>query len=168
LTTVWYGRTACGESAAAQLRRQHHDCTRLVTHRQPYTACYFDIGVGYRPGSPARRLDPHTVAAIGLPYAGGMAQLLHDAANPSQPFDRVVCFDLARVSRRAQVVGDVIDHLVTAQVDLLVPPMAGLLTVEGAAAQRFAATFALMVLQPDHAHRAGHLSAQPIAGEGRR
>jgi len=168
LTTVWYGRTASGEGAAAQLRLQRHDCARLVAHRQPYTACYFDIGVGYRPGRPARRLDPHTVAAIGLPYAGGMAQLLHDAANPGRPFDRVVCFDLARVSRRAQVVSDVIDHLVAAQMDLLVPPVADLLTVEGTAAQRFAATFALMVLQADHAHRAGHRSAQPIAGEDRR
>ena len=96
-----------------------------------------------------------------------MAQLLHDAANPGRPFDRVVCFDLARVSRRAQVVSDVIDHLVAAQMDLLVPPVADLLTVEGTAAQRFAATFALMVLQADHAHRAGHRSARPIAGEDR-
>ena len=78
--TAWYGRAARSDSAVDQLRRQQYGCARLLPDGQPYDGCYFDVGVGYRPVDQRdRRLDPATVAAIGLPYSGGMAQLLQAA-----------------------------------------------------------------------------------------
>jgi len=172
--TAWYGRAAHSDSAIDQLRRQHYGCARLLPDGQPYAGCYFDIGVGYRDADQRdRRLDPATVAAIGLPYSGGMAQLLHNANDPTRRFQRVVCFELDRVSRNAHVLAYIIDQLIAADVDLLVPSMTGLATQAGhSPAQRFAATVALLTLQADHAQRhtrrLGHARTSAQDQEGRR
>jgi hypothetical protein len=78
----------------------------------------------------------------------------------------VVCFDPARISRQAQVLGYVIDRLAAVEVDLLVPSMAeSVITAEhGAVPAVRPATVSLLGLQADHAHRVSHTSRRPPGG----
>ncbi|MBN1172831.1 MAG: recombinase family protein [Micromonosporaceae bacterium] len=120
-TIVWYGRTASAEGATQQLRYQYHACQRLLGDGKHFDHCYLDIGVGYRgPDQPGGTIAPKIVADLGLPRSGGLAQLLVDASSPDpdRRITRVICWDLARISRRSAVVAQVLDHLAARGVEL--------------------------------------------------
>jgi hypothetical protein len=168
--TVWYGRTAHPDRAAERLRVQHRACAERQSDAQPYLACYFDVGVGYRGADRSGpTLDPRIIEATGLPHAGGMAQLLADANDPAQHFDQVVCFELDRISRNAQFRCRVIDSLTSAEVDLLVPSMAGLAaTADRSPFERYTTALALTELQADHTNRFDRSAGSSRSGKDRR
>jgi hypothetical protein len=154
-TAVWYGRAARADTAADQLRHQHHDCRPVPADGQDYPACYFDIG---HPGPETRPAPTPAMPGerVGPPCAAGPAHLPAHAAEADRRLHRVACWSLERISRRTDAVSHIIDRLITAEVELPPAPAAGLPAAwaAGDVTGKLANTVASTVPQADHAHRA--------------
>lgn len=116
LRVAFYGRCASDDpdDASNSLAWQYDSCLRVLPPHA-IVALFYDIGT-----PPANStLERLPLLTGGRPRAGGIAELVAEAATPDRRFDHVITESPERLSRRTHVAASLLHHFAVHRVGVL-------------------------------------------------
>ena len=121
LRMAWWGRVSTEDmqDPTLSLPRQLANSRRVLPAEAVIVAHFYDIESGRLDLSARGHGTAHELFSIPIPRAGGIQDLLAEAARPDRRFDAVICESIERVARRTYY-GTQVEHLLQqAGVELL-------------------------------------------------